>query len=180
MKIELSPEETGYVLGLLMPESVTDRPTKSHEMIYLLAKQQRYTYDADAIREPPDANAESKIRMQYPRYDFVNKRDSDNGKPDYLGVSEGKWPTHRNKRTVWTVATQPYSEAHFATFPEDLIKPCILAGSRAGDTVLDPFGGSGTTGKVALELGRKAILIELNPEYAKLAKERTNVTPGFF
>ena len=85
----------------------------------------------------------------------------------------------RNKRSVWTVATQPYNEAHFATFPEDLIKPCIMAGSRLGDTVLDPFAGSGTTGKVALELGRKAILIELNPKYVALAKERCMVTPSF-
>jgi len=85
----------------------------------------------------------------------------------------------RNKRSVWTVATQPYGDAHFATFPEDLIKPCILAGSRVGDTVLDPFAGSGTTGKVALEFGRKAILIELNPAYIELAEDRTFVTPGF-
>jgi DNA modification methylase len=83
------------------------------------------------------------------------------------------------KRSVWTVATQPYSEAHFATFPEDLIKPCIMAGSRLGDCVLDPFAGSGTTGKVAMELGRRAILIELNPAYIELAEDRTFVTPGF-
>ena len=87
-------------------------------------------------------------------------------------------PKGANKRTVWTVATQPYAEAHFATFPEDLIKPCILAGSRLGDCVLDPFAGSGTTGKVALELGRKAILIELNPDYVKLANDRTTTTIG--
>src|SRR5208283_2905831 len=127
-----------------MPESCTDRPTKSHEFIFLLAKQERYFYDADAIREP--------------------LRDPN--------------PDGRNKRTVWTVATQPYAEAHFATFPEDLIKPCIMAGSRVGDTVLDPFGGSGTTGKVALELGRKAILIELNAAYVELARKRTDVTPA--
>jgi DNA modification methylase len=84
----------------------------------------------------------------------------------------------RNKRSVWTVASQPYPEAHFATYPPDLIKPCILAGCPVGGTVLDPFGGSGTTGQVALELGRKAILIELNPEYVKLIERRTNVTPG--
>lgn len=84
----------------------------------------------------------------------------------------------RNKRDVWTVATACHHGSHVATFPPDLIKPCILAGSRPGDTVLDPFGGSGTTGQVALELGRKSILIELNPEYFKLIRRRTNITPG--
>lgn len=84
----------------------------------------------------------------------------------------------RNKRSVWTVPIKGFSEAHFATFPPDLIRPCILAGSRPGDTVLDPFGGSGTTGMVATEQGRHGILIELNPEYAEIAKNRTNVTMG--
>lgn len=84
----------------------------------------------------------------------------------------------RNKRDVWTVSPSCYPEAHFATFPPDLIKPCILAGSRPGDTVLDPFGGSGTTGMVALELGRQALHIDLNPDYIKLAEKRCHVTPG--
>jgi DNA modification methylase len=84
----------------------------------------------------------------------------------------------RNKRSVWTVATQSFKEAHFATFPPDLIKPCILAGTKPNDLVLDPFGGSGTTGMVALELGRRAVLIELNPQYVKLIEQRCNVTPG--
>lgn len=83
-----------------------------------------------------------------------------------------------NKRSVWTVTTQPFKDAHFATYPPDLIKPCILAGSKAGDTILDPFTGSGTTGMVALELGRKAVLIELNAEYVKLIARRCDVTPG--
>jgi hypothetical protein len=86
----------------------------------------------------------------------------------------------RNRRTVWTIATQPYGDAHFAMFPEELPKLCILAGSKPGDTVLDLFAGSGTTGKVALELGRKAILIELNPAYVDLAQARCNVTPGWY
>jgi site-specific DNA-methyltransferase (cytosine-N4-specific) len=89
-------------------------------------------------------------------------------------------PESRNRRTVWTIATQPYAEAHFATFPEELPKLCILAGTKPADTVLDPFAGSGTTGKVALELGRKAVLIELNPAYIQLIKERTFVTFGMF
>lgn len=88
---------------------------------------------------------------------------------------------YRNKRSVWTVATQPYREAHFATFPADLIKPCILAGCPIGGTILDPFGGSGTTGAVALELGRNAILIELNPDYVNLICARLHMmTPGMF
>jgi hypothetical protein len=94
------------------------------------------------------------------------------------GDHDSPFGNTRNKRSVWTVATAPYSEAHFATFPPDLIKPCILAGTKPGDVVLDPFGGSGTTGQVALELGRSAILIELNPDYCRLMKDRTNVTPG--
>ena len=85
----------------------------------------------------------------------------------------------RNKRSVWEVTTKPYSGAHFATFPPDLIKPCIMAGCPTGGTVLDPFGGSGTTGMVALELGRSAELIELNPDYVDIINERTHVTPGF-
>ncbi len=85
----------------------------------------------------------------------------------------------RNKRTVWTIPTTPYPDAHFATYPSALVTPCILASTKLGDTVLDPFGGSGTTGKVALELGRKAILIELNPNYGHLIEKRTSITPGF-
>jgi DNA modification methylase len=96
-----------------------------------------------------------------------------------LKTQEEKTGPTRNKRSVWTVSTQPYSEAHFATFPPDLIKPCILAGCPVGGTVLDPFGGSGTTGMVALELGRSAILCELNQDYVTLIQNRTNVTPGF-
>jgi site-specific DNA-methyltransferase (cytosine-N4-specific) len=96
---------------------------------------------------------------------------------DYSG--QYRVNTGRNKRTVWTIATQPFAEAHFATFPEEIPKLCILAGSKPGDTVLDPFAGSGTVGQVALELGRRAVLIELNPAYIELAEERTFVTPGF-
>lgn len=93
---------------------------------------------------------------------------------EYLDVNS----VRRNKRSVWTVTTAPFHDAHFATYPPDLIKPCILAGSKPGDTILDPFAGSGTTGMVAIELGRKATLIELNPEYVKLIKRRCDVTPG--
>jgi DNA modification methylase len=160
-----------------MPESVTDRPTKSHEYIFLLAKQDRYFYDANAIREAP---SESLLE----RWKGEPKRK--NPSPQGLNVGSvngescmGINSNGRNKRTVWTIATQPYTEAHFATFPEEIPKLCILAGSRLGDTVLDPFAGSGTVGQVALELGRKAVLIELNPAYIELARQRTFTTPGF-
>lgn len=151
-----------------MPESVTDRPTKAHEYIFLLTKQERYFYDADAINEKGNGFNGSSFTSGWDRAT--------------RGFSIGTAPRHetefRNKRTVWTVATQPYSEAHFATFPEDLIKPCIMAGSRIGDTVLDPFAGSGTVGKVCTGLGRKSVLIELNPKYIEMIKIRTNVTIG--
>lgn len=144
-----------------MPESVTDRPTKAHEYVFLMTKRPRYFYDADAIREPTNG-----------RERFGNSRKlvhDDRNDCDRRDMT----PNHnRNRRTVWTIPTQPYSEAHFATFPEALVVPCVLAGSREGDTVLDPFAGSGTTGKVAVELGREFIGCELNPEYADLAAKR--------
>jgi DNA modification methylase len=159
-----------------MPESVTDRPTKAHEYIFLLTKQERYFYDAEAIKEPNQNNG-----ARDAGYLTDATLRPHNGATDGKGLGGyrmGSVENGRNRRTVWTVATQPYSEAHFATFPEDLIKPCIMAGSRLGDTVLDPFGGSGTTGLVAIELGRRAVLIELNPKYAGLIRDRTNVTAG--
>lgn len=157
-----------------MPESVTDRPTKSHEYIFLLSKSERYFYDAEAIRELTS----EKTIWTYPQPDKAARAgltQNGTGESGLREYSNG----FRNKRTVWTISTQPYAEAHFATFPEDLIKPCILAGSRLGDAVLDPFAGSGTTGAVAIEFGRRAILIELNPEYVAFAKDRCDVTPGF-
>jgi DNA modification methylase len=158
-----------------MPESVTDRPTKAHEMIYLLAKQERYFYDAEAIREIA-LRPEGAGNVQ--RQEIPGQRLGDNSNL-INGLYKVGPRDFRNKRTVWTIATQPYAEAHFATFPEEIPKLCIMAGSRVGDTVLDPFAGSGTVGQVALELGRRAILIELNPAYIELAEDRTFVTPGF-
>lgn len=175
-----------------MPESVTDRPTKAHEYIFLLSKSPRYFYDSDAIREPVTGNAHA-------RGEGVNPKSKTPGRNSRIHVDRD--PAHarpkpsrqnesfsaavrglvddRNKRSIWTVATHPFKGAHFATFPPDLIKPCIMAGSRLGDVVLDPFFGAGTTGLVALELGRKCIGIELNPQYAEMAKQRClNVTPG--
>jgi DNA modification methylase len=166
-----------------MPESVTDRPTKAHEYIFLLTKAERYFYHAEAIREPNTIDDDRIIQIIAQQ---KRKRLETNGYPKGSLVNDcatwsgdAEYKAGRNKRTVWTIATQPYAEAHFATFPEEIPKLCILAGSKLGDTVLDPFAGSGTTGKVALELGRKAILIELNPAYIELVQDRTFVTPGF-
>jgi len=165
-----------------MPESVTDRPTKAHEYIFLLSKSERYFYDAEAVREASvdtSNSARSTLAANGSKNVFLNKT----GQRRTAGADtfhRDEERTGRNRRTVWTITTQPYSDAHFATFPEELPKLCILAGSKPGDMIMDPFAGSGTTGKVALELGRKAVLIELNPAYATLTKERTNTTIGFF
>ena len=152
-----------------MPESVTDRCTKAHEYVFLLSKSARYYYDAEAVKEGAEYNHNR----------FGNKNAAARNVSKLTGNMSDDAPEFsdratRNRRSVWTVTTQPYSGAHFATFPPKLIEPCILAGSRKGDTVLDPFGGSGTTAGVALEHGRKAILCELNPEYAALVPERIN------
>ena len=246
-----------------MPESVKDRPTKAHEYIFLLSKNERYYYDQAAIREACSTNSHprrsqktpagwaagvedhsviswataenqgrSRLPGSYNGSDFrkgkkgaihknvgqgdrsakkmmaldnsgehhgQNARRSQEGSfcndkarrtrklaPANSGIRNNEsfeeamagMVEVRNKRSVWSVPTAPYREAHFATFPPDLIKPCILAGTRAGDVVLDPFGGSGTTGQVALELGRSAIMIELNPKYVEMARRRLQVTPG--
>jgi len=187
-----------------MPESVTDRCTKAHEYIFLLSKSARYFYDHDAIKEKavsdhPPGNTSHKFTTAYEegaeehrtksglvayaekmrvsetrkelRSDIESRhRSSIPGGQSLQLEPDGK----RNRRSVWTIPTSPYSGAHFAVFPPKLIEPCILAGCPRGGVVLDPFGGSGTTGQVATKHGRDAILIELNPEYVKLQKKRTN------
>lgn len=208
-----------------MPESVTDRPTKSHEYIFLLSKSERYYYNAAAIAEPvlqsslvraeagvkfggnnlcPDTRLQSGNEWK-PKAEGRNSRLNVSRDPahahEYEGKNRKQWDASmgafgvsrdglnrsqdrnpesltRNKRTVWTVATQAFSGAHFATFPPDLITPCILAGAEAGAVVIDPFAGSGTTGKVAIELGRKAILIEPKAEYVEMIKRRCQTTIG--
>lgn len=148
-----------------MPESVTDRCTKAHEYLFLLAKSERYYFDGEAIQEqsdPKNNRNSAGVRRTAP------------GSTEHGGPANGvRHYTTRNRRSVWTVPTQPYREAHFATFPPALIEPCILAGSRPGDVVLDPFMGSGTTAQVAQKLGRQWIGCELNPEYAPLQQART-------
>lgn len=154
-----------------MPESVTDRPTKSHEYLFLLTKSERYFYDAQAIAETSihagKMVALGEKSLSKGQANGANVSKSGNALVDFVEVK-----AERNKRTVWTIATQPYPEAHFATFPPKLIEPCILAGSRVGDVVLDPFAGSGTTLYVAKELGRQYLGIELNPAYIQLAERR--------
>jgi len=197
-----------------MPESVTDRPTRSHEYIFLLTKSERYYYNHEAIKEPciyyvdGTGTAARKARASGNKLlptgerngirpggykNSVNFEGKNSGNEKQRGHSRrhngfnDRWDAMekeeqcsgmRNKRDVWTVAPANYPEAHFATYPPALIKPCILAGCPVGGTVLDPFGGSGTTGAVANELGRSAILIELNPAYIPLIETRTNNTPG--
>lgn len=175
-----------------MPESVTDRPTSSHEKIYLLAKSERYFFDADAVAEPAiysgltgqnasgfknPENFNGKHKEGY----RSNRSDKQRGHSRRHAGFNDRWDAmsraeqcsgRRNIRNVWTVATHPYAEAHFATFPPTLIEPCIKAGCPKGGTVLDPFGGAGTTGLVADRLGRHAILVELNPKYAAMAGKR--------
>ena len=152
-----------------MPESVTDRCTKAHEYIFLLSKSESYHYDHGAIKERAERGAAGS------RFDTGKTAEHQLGRASGAERTESEW---RNKRSVWSVPTAPYREAHFATFPPDLIRPCILAGCPVGGTVLDPFGGSGTTGMVAYENGRSAVLIELNQDYAKLINERLTTTPG--
>lgn len=154
-----------------IPESVKDRPTKAHEYIFLLSKSQKYYYDADAIKEPAVTSGQTR-KFNTPKKvgRLVNQRKaSGNESPD---AEPWEVPAMKNKRSVWTVPTQPFSEAHFAVYPPKLIEPCVLAGCPVGGTVLDPFCGSGTTGLVAVQLGRKFIGIELNPEYIKIAEKR--------
>ena len=178
-----------------MPESVTDRCTKAHEYIFLLSKSARYYFDAEAIKEPAADPAREKRcegENAYRGQAAIRPRGATrrhrkpagwdtgagahgtihrDGRAQEVEYTETE-ATNRNKRSVWTIPTAPYSGAHFATFPPALIVPCILAGCPAGGTVLDPFGGSGTTGDVASGNGRRAVLVELNPEYAKLAQDR--------
>ena len=185
-----------------MPESVTDRPTKAHEYLFLLAKSARYYYDAKAIAEP--CKLDTPRRYERGRSDHhknadggpgnqticktlehMRRRSSGNVTRKLANGTDSRLNTHmgssvpwtdtgegRNRRTVWTVSTKPFKGAHFATFPPKLIEPCILAGCPPGGVVLDPFCGSGTTGMVARQHGRNFVGIELNPDYAVMARAR--------
>ena len=160
-----------------MPESVTDRPTKAHEYVFLMSKSAKYYCDMDSIRDPQSSGYPSSFEKRGESW-HSHDADMQKGNAKHNMRDHGKDRSHvshplgRNRRTVWEIATQPYPEAHFATFPEKLVEPCVLAGSRERDLVLDPFMGSGTTALVALKAQRKFVGIELNPEYAELAKKR--------
>ena len=154
-----------------MPESVTDRCTKAHEYIFMLTKRERYYYDSEAVKEPA-VGGTSRGNGQRLAEQAISRTGgiiSGGTAKSTLGTSADET---RNRRSVWTVATRPYKGAHFATYPPALIEPCILATSRPGDIVLDPFMGSGTTAQVALQHGRQYMGCELNPEYRELQDQR--------
>lgn len=154
-----------------MPESVQDRCTKAHEYIFLLSKSQKYYYDHDSIKEPLKGEPEARDKN-------AEGYQADYAKGDRFSKGERVFGADgmANKRSVWSVPVKPYTGAHFAVFPSELIEPCILAGAPVGGVVLDPFMGSGTTAQVAQDLGRLYIGCELNPEYGKLQKKRTAQT----
>jgi len=161
-----------------MPESVRDRCTKAHEYVFLLSKGPRYYFDADAI-------AEEAIHAGIVKKATGAK--AKNANAGFGSDTKAGFTTHdtaigdtRNRRSVWSIPSQPFREAHFATYPPDLVEPCILAGCPVGGTVLDPFGGAGTTGLVADRLQRDAILCELNPDYAEIARRRLAGDGGLF
>jgi DNA modification methylase len=161
-----------------MPSSVSNRPTTDHEYMFLFAKGAAYYYDADSIREPHVTFTE-RSRMRGGRNHFGKPGGTpENGKnAGNTNLHRGRWdqafhPNGRNKRTVWPVALSKFRDAHFAVFPELLIEPCILAGSRKGGLILDPFFGSGTTGVVAAKNDRRFIGIEINPDYCRMSEQR--------
>lgn len=152
-----------------MPESVTDRCTKAHEYIFMFSKSPRYFYDAEAVKEPAVSTHNSGNGFKRGARESYKNADGTPRGNDEQWVDIGG---RRNRRSVWTVSTKPFKGAHFATFPPDLIEPCILAGCPVGGAVLDPFSGAGTTGLVAQQHGRDALLLELNPAYAAMARAR--------
>lgn len=155
-----------------MPESVTDRCTKTHEYIFLLSKSPRYYFDAESIAEPVADSTLQRLAQNIERQKGSDRIPGKTNGP--MKAAMPRFKEKRNKRSVWDISTARYREAHFATYPEKLVQSCILAGCPEGGVVLDPFMGSGTTGLVAKKLGRNYIGFELNPEYAKMAEKRIN------
>lgn len=166
-----------------MPESVKDRCTKSHEYVFLLSKSSKYYYDVDAIKEPC---SEANIK-DYNRRKTMNNKSNGEGtyetvRPDLCRAREAYMPKDykKNRRSVWSITNTPYTEAHFATFPLELPRLCILAGCPEGGVVLDPFIGAGTTGVAATNIGRRYIGIELNPEYVRISERRIRKSTPLF
>ena len=156
-----------------MPESVTDRPTRAHEYVFLLTKRPRYFYDADAIREESAVPASKFVAATGANTAKLHATDANDFRTHARGGGgQLGSPGTRNARDVWTITPEPFAGAHFATMPPELARRCILAGSRKGDVVLDPFGGAATTALVALQHGRRALLCELNPEYVEIQRRR--------
>ena len=151
-----------------MPESVKDRCTKSHEYLFLLSKNKRYYFDNESIKEPAkDWGTRDRTKGKY--------HNPGSGLTPHSGLTKS-YPK-KNKRSVWSITNKPYKGAHFATFPHDLVSPCILSGSRVSDTILDPFMGSGTTAMVAKSLGRHYLGCELHDNYSNLVNERLSTVP---
>jgi DNA modification methylase len=160
-----------------MPESVTDRPTKSHEYLFLLTKSAKYFFDADAVREAQVVSSQDEAEKRAGRYGRGYDKWEDRAGFRGNGGAPSFNPAGRNIRSVWNIATRPYPGAHFAVFPPELPERCIKAGSPEHGLILDPFAGSGTVGMVANRLSRRAILIDLNPEYLKQQMKRNAQTP---
>jgi DNA modification methylase len=154
-----------------MPESVKDRPTSAYEMVFLLAKSEKYYYAGEAIKETATNRGSGNINKRWGINETIIRAEGMGGVETMRGIPWAGAPT-RNARNVWTITPRPFKGAHFATMPPDLAERCILAGCPKGGAVLDPFGGAGTTGLVAGKLNRLATLIELNPDYADLARSR--------
>ncbi|MDR0466847.1 MAG: site-specific DNA-methyltransferase, partial [Deltaproteobacteria bacterium] len=185
-RIALSMQDDGWILRSdiiwhkpnAMPSSVKDRPTLDHEYIVLFSKKEKYYYDADAIREPHVTfTDESRMRGGRNHFGKINgtpEHGKNNGNPN---LHDGRWnqafhPKGRNKRTVWKIPLGKFREAHFAVYPEKLVEFCLLASTKPGDVVLDPFCGSGTTGVVSLKHNRGFIGVELVSKYKKMAEKR--------
>lgn len=155
-----------------MPESIKDRCTKSHEYIFLLTKNPQYYFDSESIKEESINSEEQQIAKRNKKQHRFNAQEHETKFVQHNFSKIKNTYEKRNKRDVWTVSVKPYSGAHFAVYPEELIEPCVMAGSRVGDIVLDPFFGSGTTGAVAQKLGRQYIGCELNKDYEQLQNDR--------
>jgi len=168
---EIKQGDALTILKSMPSESVTDRCTKAHEYVFLMAKSQKYYYDAEAIKEPsvyPDDDRKGRASLDH--------KDKLSNLTARINTGSATYP-NRNRRSVWTVNTHGFKDAHFATFPEKLIEPMVLAGCPKGGTVLDPFFGSGTVGVVAKRLGCEFIGIELNPKYVEMARARIAAEP---